>query len=185
MEPFSKASKFGPVCLQLCGVAFHGSPAQACRNRRSQVGRSRPPRIKLPAGVAARRYTGAIIRELDDELKIVRGEKYGRLAFTSTVLEELPRSLQDTIFEPPFFHDGNPQKHRKTAEDEELIEHIEEMLCGNLHIHRSPFRVVSVSLSHFFAPRHTTSTCDVGKKRDFFQNYALPSARAVWVLIGA
>ena len=97
---------------------------------------------RLPdAGLAARRYTGAIIRELDDELKIVRGEKYGRLAFTSTVLEELLRSLQDTIFEPPFFHDGSPQKHRKTAEDEELIEHIEEMLCGNLHItfHLSPF----------------------------------------------
>ena len=27
------------------------------------------------------------------------------------MLEELLRSLQDTIFEQPFFHDGNPQKY--------------------------------------------------------------------------
>lgn len=49
-------------------------------------------------------YTGAIIRELDDELRIVRGERYGRLAFTETVVGELLRCVQAPSLPAPIQH---------------------------------------------------------------------------------
>eukprot|EP00041_Stephanoeca_diplocostata_P007008 m.96857 g.96857 ORF g.96857 m.96857 type:complete len:633 (-) comp16675_c0_seq1:476-2374(-) len=66
-------------------------------------------------------YTGAIINELGHELDIVSQESYGRLAYASTVLEELLRLVQDAIYESADNEEG-----QLTSEDEALVQELEE-----------------------------------------------------------